>query len=413
MTKNTHIVLAFAVLAASASAKEYDYRDSAVEYARALKNVERIAAEINNKMAEVQQIDQGIESTQKDIQTLKRQAESLRQEAQDVQSAANEAASAASANQSPAAGSGGGGSGAGGGGGAKGGGMEGKEPPKLGEAPKFEMPPAVAEQANLSDIMSKLGFNPGRGIGAGSPTEFTGSTFDPSAFRLKNGSQEMTSFTPGNVASGNLPQLKGATSVGNPIADQNAAAAAAASTPGPTPGQGGQGMMGGAGIGANNSAGGGDVSGGDAREEDEGPSPKINTETMATGTGGDGAEGGASVSTTGDADESPVGRQKSTGGDTIIVASERGVVNPEARGLMTYVGTGFVKELCSLKNTSVGVCLGPLPQTLAAAEAPEAEVEVAGRALASVPDVSPAQASVGAPQRSERRAGILGLLSGK
>lgn len=406
-------------MAAFGQTEELDFRGSAREYANALDNVEIIAKTMEAKLVEVEQIDQSISAATQQVKSLREQAETLRQEANDIQNAAQNAATAG-ASQSPGGGAGGG-SGGGAGGGGKGGGMEGKEPPKLGEAPKFEMPPAVAEASSLGDVIGKLGFNPGRGIGAGSPTEFTGSTFDPNAFRLNTGTRPMSSFTPGDVASGNLPQLQGGSSVGSPIADANAAQAAAASPAGP--GAGGAGMMGGA-MGGGIGAGGGAAAGDDSlasvgREEEEGPSPKINSETMATGSGGEGGESGSSVSTTGDADESPVARQKSAGGDTIVVASERGVQNPEARGLMTYVGTGFLRELCGNKSAAVGVCLGPLPAgakpavTVTESDSEiEAGATTAERGIASVPDVTPAQASVG-PQRSERRAGILGLLSGK
>ncbi len=389
------------------------FRESAVEYANALDNVEIIATAMQKKLSEVEQVDQSIEAAREQVQSLKNQAQQLRQDADDIQNAANAMPNPPPQPQNANPGGAGGGSGAGGGG--KGGGMEGKEPPKLGESPKMENPPTVAEQMDIGDIASKLAFNPGRGIDT-NRTEFTSAPFDPNAFRLKNGNQAPGGFTPGDVAAGKFPQLQGATSVGTPIADANAGAAA--NSPAPTsgsnpPGMGGLG--GGMGSGGGSAAGGGDNMASVGGMEAEEPSPKINTETMATGAGGEGGENTATVAnTTGEPDESPVARQKSNGNDTIVVASERKIENPEAHGLMTYVGTGWVKELREVKKIALVLAS---PGTAVASMATPVVVELAGRALASTPivplDVAPVEAAVGTPQRSERRAGILGLLSGK
>ncbi len=370
-------------------------------YTDALRRVEDAAKQVEAELNKAFELDGQAQQIQQKIGNIDNQIQNLQQTADDI---ANNAANAANAGAPQGSGAGGGsGGGSGGGGGGKGGGMEGKEPPKLGEAPKFELPIANADPQSLSDIADRLAFKPGRGIGASDRTDFTGSAFDPNAFRLNGGSQNPSAFTPGNIASGNLPLL-GGTSPGNPISNQ-ASVLDGPGTGGPAAGNSGQGMMGGGmggALGAPSGAADGDSFGSVGREDDDGPSPKINTEMLAVGSGGDGGESG--VSATGDSDESPVERQRSNSGDTLVINSERGIENPEARGLMTYVGTGFLKELCSNKAAAVGVCLGPLPVVAAAPTE---------RAIASTPDLTPVQAS-SFPQRSETaRAGILGLLSGK
>ncbi len=350
--------------------------DTAAQFLSVLGETQQLHEIIETEARKVLEMDAAVKSADEEIRDLEAAKADLEQARDNI---ANNVPQVPQQPQS-GAGSGSGSGGGGGGGGGDSGGMKPMEPPKLSEAPQFELPEPMGE----TPVMALPGSEPyeGRGMMLG---DMPKNNFQLPQLSLPQGAAP--AFDPRSIAQNGLPTLTGASTTGGPISqDPNAFLNQGGGMPAGGGGGGMPGMAGGMGGAGGGGAGGDDVMASVGNEPYSDTASGITTTSLAVGEGsgggGESASGGSGEIII-DPDESPVKAQR--GAMASLLKGTANVSNPEPQGLMVY-GPGFLASSCSNKTLKkmVGVCLGPLPGGFTPAAARLAENDNAWPAAAPV-----------------------------